>query len=194
MNKFLLAVFSLALAGPAAAHTGHGETSGLVAGLQHPVFGPDHLLAMLAVGLWSGFVVPHRFWLGAATFMAAMGAGALISWAGVPIPMVETWIVLSVVALGLLTAVSRRAQPKALTLASLAAIGLFAACHGHAHATEAHGNALAYMAGFLISTAGLHLVGIGIARRIADGRAARLLQTLSGSGIAAAGLALMAGG
>ncbi|WP_262983311.1 HupE/UreJ family protein [Paracoccus mutanolyticus] len=84
--------------------------------------------------------------------------------------------------------------PKALTLASLAAIGLFAACHGHAHATEAHGNALAYMAGFLISTAGLHLVGIGIARRIADGRAARLLQTLSGSGIAAAGLALMAGG
>ena len=94
MKKLPLAGALAALAGPALAHTGVGEASGFTHGLLHPILGPDHLLAMLAVGLWSGFVLPHRFWAGAATFLSAMTAGAGLSWAGVPLPGVEAMIVL----------------------------------------------------------------------------------------------------
>lgn len=193
MKKLALSAGLTLLAAPALAHTGHGETSGLIAGLSHPVFGPDHLLAMLAVGLWSGFVLPNRFWLGAATFMGAMAAGAGLSWSGIGIPMVEMWITASVAVFGLLTLLARRNQSHEMTGASLAAIALFAMCHGHAHATEASGNAAAYLAGFLTATGALHLAGIGLARAIAGGRAARLLQTGLGAGITGAGLWMMAG-
>ncbi|GAB1479904.1 HupE/UreJ family protein [Paracoccaceae bacterium] len=193
MKKLALSAGLRLLAAPALAHSGHGETSGLVAGLSHPVFGPDHLLAMLAVGLWSGFVLPGRFWAGAATFMGAMVAGAGLSWSGVPIPNVETWITASVAVFGLLTILARQGQSRQVTGASLAAIALFAMCHGHAHATEASGNALAYLAGFLMATGALHLAGIGLARAIACGRAARLVQAGLGAGITGAGLWMMAG-
>lgn len=189
-TKTLAAALAL-LAAPALAHTGQGDVSGFLHGLEHPILGPDHLLAMLAVGLWSGFVLPHRFWAGAAAFMAAMAAGAGLSWAGIGYPAVETVIVASVVAFGLLTLVARRGQPAWVTGASLAAIAVFASAHGHAHATEAAGNALAYLAGFLISTAALHLAGIGIARAVA---ARPLVQQAMGAGIALSGLWMMAGG
>ncbi|MEZ5798336.1 MAG: HupE/UreJ family protein [Paracoccaceae bacterium] len=178
------------IAGPALAHTGHGDANGFLHGLVHPVLGPDHLLAMLAVGLWSGFVLPSRFWAGAAAFMAAMVLGAGLSWSGIGYPLVEPVIVLSVVAFGLLTLVSRRGQAPVLTGASLAAIALFASAHGHAHATEAAGNAAAYLAGFLAATAALHLTGIGLARAVA-GRP--VVQQTLGAGIALSGLWLMAG-
>lgn len=193
MRKLTLASVLALAAGPALAHTGHGDTSGFVAGMSHPVFGPDHLLAMLAVGLWSGFVLPKRFWAGAATFMAAMAAGAGLSWSGVAIPMVENWITASVAVFGLLTLLARRGQPTTNTWVSLVAIAGFAMCHGHAHATEASGNALAYLTGFLMATAVLHLAGIALARSVANGRAARLLQSALGLGITGAGLLMMAG-
>jgi len=193
MKKLALSAVLMAVAAPALAHTGHGDTSGFVAGMSHPVFGPDHLLAMLAVGLWSGFVLPHRFWLGAVTFMAAMAAGAAISWAGIGYPMVEQVILTSVVVFGLLVGVSKPGQAQGLTLASLAMIGVFASAHGHAHASEATGNAFGYLAGFLIATAGLHLAGIGLARVVANGRAARIMQRGLGLGIAGSGLLMMAG-
>ncbi|NGM47665.1 HupE/UreJ family protein [Rhodobacter sp. SGA-6-6] len=190
MKKLATAAIVAVVAGPALAHTGAGEANGFLHGLGHPVLGPDHLLAMLAVGLWSGFVLPRRFWAGAAAFIAAMAAGAGLSWAGIGYPMVETAIVGSVVVFGLLTLVSRRGQRAGVTLASLAAIAAFASAHGHAHATEASGNALAYLAGFLISTAALHLAGVGIARAVAAQPAA---QRALGAGIALSGLWLMAG-
>lgn len=190
MRKLGYAGLLALIAGPALAHTGHGDANGFVHGLEHPIFGPDHLLAMLAVGLWSGFVLPHRFWAGAAAFMGAMVLGAALSWAGIGYPMVETVIVASVVAFGLLTLVSRRGQAGWITGASLAAIAVFASAHGHAHATEASGNALAYLAGFLISTAALHLAGIAMARAVA---ARPLVQQAMGAGIALSGLWLMAG-
>jgi len=193
MKKLTLASVLALAAGPALAHTGHGDTSGFVAGMSHPIFGPDHLLAMLAVGLWSGFVLPNRFWAGAATFTAAMAVGAGLSWSGVAIPMVESWITASVAVFGILTLLARRGQSAAVTGLSLAAIAGFALCHGHAHATEASGNALAYLAGFLIATAALHLAGIAIARAVANGRAARLIQSALGFGITGAGLLMMAG-
>ena len=119
-----------------------------------------------------------------------MVAGAGLSWAGIAYPAVETVIVASVVVFGLLTLISRRGQAQPITAASLAAVAVFASAHGHAHATEAAGNALAYLAGFLISTAALHLVGIAIARAVS---VRPLLQQALGSGIALSGLYLMAG-
>lgn len=193
MKKLALSAGLTLLAAPALAHSGHGDTSGLMAGLSHPVFGPDHLLAMLAVGLWSGFVLPNRFWAGAATFLAAMAAGAAISWAGIGYPMVEPVILASVAVFGLLVVASKPGQAQGLTLASLAMIGLFASAHGHAHASEASGNALGYLAGFLTATAGLHLAGIAVARAVAAGRAARIVQGGLGLGILGGGLLMMAG-
>jgi len=180
----------IVVASPALAHTGHGAASGLLAGLTHPVLGPDHLLAMLAVGLWSGFVLAHRFWIGAAVFMAVMAAGAGLSWAGLALPIVETGILASVVLFGLLTLVARRGQAGPITAASLAAIGGFALFHGHAHATEAAGAVLPYLAGFLTATGALHLAGVGIARAVAS---QPLVQKTMGTGIAASGLWLAFG-
>jgi urease accessory protein len=189
MKKLATAVAATLIAGPALAHTGHGDANGFLHGLEHPIFGPDHLLAMLAVGLWSGFVLPTRFWAGAAAFMGAMVAGAALSWAGVGFPMVETVILASVVVFGLLTLASQRGQRAALTGASLAAIAVFASAHGHAHATEAAGNAFAYLSGFLISTAALHLAGIGLARAVAT---QPMAQRTLGAGITLSGLWLLA--
>lgn len=187
--KKLAPIAALSLvAGPALAHTGHGDANGFLHGLQHPVFGTDHLLAMLTVGLWSGFVLPNRFWAGAAAFLGAMVLGAGLSWAGIAYPAVETVIVASVVVFGLLTLVCRRGQAGWVTGLSLAAIAVFASAHGHAHATEAAGNAFAYLAGFLISTAALHMVGIGIARAVA---ARPEVQRAMGAGIALSGLWLL---
>ena len=191
MKTLSLAVVLAAAAGPALAHTGQGAASGFLHGLQHPVFGPDHLLAMLAVGLWSGFVLPSRVWAGAAAFIAAMLLGAGLSWAGIGFPMVEGVIVASVVAFGLLTLASRRGQSALVTGSSLAAIAVFASAHGHAHATEATGHAAAYLAGFLVTTAALHLAGAGLARAVA---ARPLVQQSLGAGIALSGLWLMAAG
>lgn len=193
MKKLALSMAVLLLAGPALAHTGHGDANGFLHGLEHPVFGMDHLLAMVTVGLWSGFVLPQRFWAGASAFMGAMVLGAAMSWNGIGLPGVETLITASVVVFGLLTLLARRGQGAGLTAASLAAIAAFALAHGHAHATEATGQALAYLAGFLISTAALHLAGIGLARSVAEGRFALLVQRVLGAGVALGGLVLAFG-
>lgn len=190
MKKLALSAVLATFAGPALAHTGHGDASGFLHGLEHPIFGMDHLLAMLAVGLWSGFVLPARFWAGAAAFMGAMVLSAGLSWSGIGFPRVETVILASVVAFGLLTLVARRGQGGWITGLSLAAIAAFASAHGHAHATEAAGNAAAYLAGFLISTAGLHLLGGAMARAVA---ARPAVQQAMGAGIALSGLLMMAG-
>lgn len=192
MKKLGVAGAAALMASPALAHTGH-FAHGFLPGLEHPVGGFDHVLAMVAVGLWSGFVLPGRVWAGAATFMGSMILGAAFGGASVPLPMVETWITLSVVAFGLLTLMSRRGQTAALTGLSLAAIGLFAVFHGYAHASEATGGAMAYLAGFLISTAALHLTGIGLARLAADGAVAHAVQRLAGVAVTLGGLWLFVG-
>ncbi len=190
MKKLALAAALALLAAPAMAHTGHGGVSGLGHGLMHPILGPDHLLAMLAVGLWSGYVLPNRFWLGTAAFMSAMALGAGISWAGLTYPTVEGVILGSVLVFGLLVLVARPDQSRAVTRAALAAVAVFASAHGYAHASEAEGNVLAYLAGFLIATAALHLLGVALARSVA---ARPTVQCLMGTGIAGAGLLMMAG-
>jgi urease accessory protein len=189
MKKLLAVALALA-ASPALAHTGHGDANGFLQGLAHPIFGADHLLAMLAVGLWSGFVVPERFWLGAAGFLSAMAAGAGLGWVGIGYPAVEQTIVASVVVFGLLVLYARHGQSAAATLASLGAIAVFASAHGHAHATEATGVVWLYLAGFLAATAALHVAGIGIARAVAGSVAT---QRALGVAIAGSGLWLALG-
>jgi urease accessory protein len=144
---------------PAAAHPGHGGNS-LLSGLTHPITGIDHIMAMLAVGAWSGLVGGARTWLWPAAFVVAMTAGGLLGHAGVALPLVEQGIAASLVVIGLLLALAVRA-PMALGLAIVAAFAIF---HGHAHGSEAgEASFVPYIAGFVLSTSALHAAGIGIA-------------------------------
>lgn len=192
MKKLIFALVAALIAGPAAAHTGQGDANGFLHGLMHPLTGPDHLSAMLAVGLWSGFVLPDRLWRGAATFMAAMVVGGLLAVAGLAMPLVEPMILASVVVFGLILALVRREQSWAVPV-SLGLIAAFASFHGYAHAVEAQGNIVGYFAGFLIATAVLHLAGIGLAQGAARLKHGVLIQRIAGLGIAAFGALLIAG-
>lgn len=154
----LLAVASLA----AAAHTGH-DSSGLMAGLAHPL-GADHLLAVLAVGLWSAVAARGAQRLAApAAFIAALLAGALAGHAGWMPPLAEQGIAASVALLGALLA-APRLLPRAAALAAIAAAGVL---HGLAHGAEAGGGFAAYVAGLLLATAVLHGAGLALGAPLA---------------------------
>jgi urease accessory protein len=182
------ASLALALAaGAAAAHTGHG-TSSAYEGLVHPL-GLDHLLAMVAVGLWSAAALQGRARLaGPALFMAALVAGATAGTAGLGGSLVETGIAASVVLMGVLLALARR-LPVAQGLALIAAVG---ALHGLAHGAElpAGGGFAGYAAGFLATTALLHGAGLGLGRAVL-GLQAWVWRVLA-TGVGGAGLLLLA--
>lgn len=174
-------------------NTGHEHESGVVAGLLHPLTGTDHLLAMVAVGLWAGFVMPHRVFVAPLVFMISMGGGALLGWIGIGVPLVEPGILLSVVILGLMTLACGEQQSSTFTRISLLCIALFAVLHGYAHATEASGHIGAYLAGFMASTAILHSLGVLMALAIARSDGARWIQRASGVAITAGGALLLFG-
>lgn len=184
--RFGMGAAFAALATPALAHTGaEPHLHGFVAGLAHPLGGLDHMLAMIAVGIWSSLAVGRRVWIIPAVFVTAMLAGAAFAQAGLALPAAETAIAMSVVALGALIAASV-SLPVA---ASAALVALFAVFHGYAHGIEATGPVVGYMAGFALTTAVLHLTGIVLGRTIAVApRASRLL----GAGIVASGAYLVA--
>jgi urease accessory protein len=192
--KILLAVsVGLAVAGlstAAFAHPGHG--SGLTGGLAHPFTGLDHMLAMVAVGLWASQLGRPAMWLLPAVFPAVMAAGALLGASGVALPLVEPGIMVSVLVLGAAIALALR-PPLA---ASVAVIALFALLHGHAHGAEmpAAGSALLYGAGFIAATLALHGVGLAIGSAIGAlaFRPAGVWATrTAGAAIVAAGLVLL---
>jgi len=150
----------LAMAGAAEAHTGVGSTSAFAAGFAHPLGGFDHLLAMVAIGIWAGLAGGRALWVWPASFVGAMVIGGALGMAGVPMPFVEQGIVGSVIVIGLAAALVL--NPGLATGAAIAALaGLF---HGHAHGTEvpADASGLAYAAGFAIATALLHAIGIAV--------------------------------
>jgi len=186
MNRLLPAVAaSLALmaASPALAHPGHG--AGLAGGFLHPLTGADHVLAMLAVGLWAALRGRRAALAWPAAFVAAMAAGFMAVQAGLVLPQLEAMIAGSVILLGAAIAL-RLAAPVWLGAVAIAAFGLF---HGGAHGMELHGEPLPFAAGFLIASVTLH--GIGYALAIALERLAlRWSARLAGAGIAAAGLAI----
>lgn len=190
-NTALLALLLCAAATPALAHTGIGTVHGLEHGFLHPLAGPDHLLAMLAVGLWSGQQSGQKYdnpvWLWPAAFVGAMLLGGLLGLAGIAMPGMEAMILGSVIVLGALTLFGV-ILPR---WAGAAIIAVFALSHGMAHGLEmpADGGGAAYFAGFAAATALLHLAGIGIA--LAGARHGRpVLARASGGVCCAAGLVL----
>lgn len=191
-NQRIVAIAALAVlasgVGPAFAHTGIGHTSGFFAGVSHPFGGLDHLLAMLSVGIWSALANKNetgRMWVAPAAFVVAMLLGATLGYLNVALPMVETAIALSVILLGLMI-VARLELPLAV---GVLVVAVFAISHGHAHGAEATGSILAYMAGFAIATATLHVAGIGLGLALTNVRYASIA---AGTAIAAAGTYLLA--
>jgi urease accessory protein len=166
----LLLLAASALSTRASAHTGHG-TQNLVEGLAHP-FGADHLLAMMAVGVWSVCALPaHKAWQGPATFMLALVLSAMLGASGVTIPFLEHAIALSVSLFGLMLVVAAKPMPKAF---GLGLIAVAASLHGLAHGAETPPSGFAgYAAGFLLTTGVLHLGGVGLGLSIRRGLAAR---------------------
>jgi urease accessory protein len=178
------------LAAPASllAHQRGGEAKGLLSGLSHPVSGADHIVAMIAVGLWGAQLGPPAVWLLPVTFPMVMAFGGTLGLLGVKIPGIEIGIALSAIGLG--AAVLFEARPKLGVAAVL--VGFFAIFHGHAHGTElpAGANGILYSIGFVIATGLLHATGIGIGliHRWPAGKAA---LRVAGAGIALAGLAFL---
>jgi urease accessory protein len=161
MRAALLIAAAAALApGVALAHTGIGVIGGFQSGFTHPIFGFDHVVAMVAVGLWGAFLGQPAIWLLPVVFPVVMAFGGLAGVLGVPLPGVEMGIALSAVALGAMVALALR--PPLWVAAVL--VGAFAIFHGHAHGTELPeaANPLAYGVGFVIATGLLHLSGIAL--------------------------------
>jgi urease accessory protein len=157
-----LAVLVLLLSLPFAvsAHTGAHDTYGLFSGFAHPFSGLDHLLAMLAVGIWTIQMRHKSMWLLPAAFVSVMLLGAVLGLSGLGLPYVETGIALSVLVFGLLIASAIR-LPTAFGVCLVAVFALF---HGYAHGTEMPaGVASGFMAGFALATALLHISGMASA-------------------------------
>ena len=159
-------LLSMLLVVPASAHTGYGPTGGFLYGLEHPIGGLDHLLAMLAVGLWAAQIGGRALWAVPTTFIGVMLLGGFLGMAGIAVPFVEGGILVSVFGLGVLIAAAVRLPLPASTLL----VGFFALFHGHAHGAEmpAQTSGFLYALGFVVSTALLHAVGA--AAGIAVGR------------------------
>jgi len=173
---------------PAWAHGEASHSAGFVAGLLHPITGLDHVVAMVAVGLWGAVLGPPALWLLPVAFPIVMALGGCLGLLGVPIPGVEIGIALSGLVLGLMVLFEIRA-PLVLAAAIVSAFALF---HGHAHGAElpAGGNPFLFSLAFVIATGLLHLLGIllGETRRWPGGR--RFVQA-AGGGVALVGLGFL---
>jgi urease accessory protein len=175
------------------AHTGVGDTSGLVHGFGHPISGLDHILAMLMVGIFAWQLGGRALCLVPMTFVGAMAVSGMLAIAGIGVPFVEIGIVLSVVVLGAIVAFN----VKAPVAVAMGVVGLFAIFHGHAHGAEIPEDVggVAYAAGFLIATAMLHLAGISAGFLIGKvgERHGSVAVRLAGCLTTAAGVGLLVG-
>ena len=176
----------------ASAHTGHGAL-GFGHGFGHPTSGIDHILAMVAVGIFAANLGGRAIWAVPLTFVASMAAGGALGIAGMPLPFVEIGIALSVVVLGLVVAV-RYEWPVA---AAMSLVGLFAIFHGHAHGTEmpVDASGAAYALGFVLATGLLHFFGIAIGLGISQAgqRYSHRITQAGGAGVSVAGVLIFGG-
>lgn len=156
----------------AEAHVQHGEAMGFITGFAHPISGLDHVVAMIAVGLWGAQLGAPAVWLLPVAFPMVMAFGGMLALIGVPLPGAETGIAISAILLG--GAVMSEARPPLVVAASVAAF--FAIFHGHAHGAELPpgANGFLYSLGFVMATGCLHAVGIaiGVVHRWMWGRSA----------------------
>ncbi len=189
-RSFLVFLVLASVAGGAQAHLAEGSANGFIAGVLHPLTGFDHLLAMVAVGIWGATLGKPLVWELPIAFPLLMVVGGVLGIAGVPLPYIESGIAASVVVLGLAIAMTWRA-PKVIALAIVAAFGVF---HGYAHGAELPDAAspAAYVAGFVLCTGALHLAGIAIGTLQRFPKGPQALR-LSGGLIAAAGMWIFAG-
>jgi len=175
------------LAAPARAwaHIQAGEAGGFLSGAHHPISGWDHVLAMVAVGLWGAQLGAPALWLLPVTFPMVMALGAMMGLLDIPLPGVEIGIALSAIVLGAMVLTEKR--PPLWIAACI--VGFFAIFHGHAHGTELPPgqSGLLYSAGFVMATGCLHGVGIaiGLIHRWATGR---IVLRLAGATVAVAGI------
>jgi urease accessory protein len=180
----LVVIALTALSPTASAHVGDHSSMGFAAGLAHPFTGLDHLLAMVAVGLWAAQLGGRAMLLLPALFPVVMVAGAIMGGHGVTLPGVEAAIVASVVVLGVAVALGWQVS----ILVSAVLIGIFAVFHGYAHGAEfAGGSSILYGAGFVLATIALHLIGLGMGAAVSR----PLVTRAAGGAIAAAGLLLI---
>jgi urease accessory protein len=182
--RIAVVLLAMVFTTPALAHTG-SVSGGFIGGFTHPILGIDHLVAMVAVGLWGAFLGAPAIWLLPVMFPLVMAAGGVAGIAGASIPSVETAIAASAVILGLMVALAAR-PPLWVAAALVAAFAIF---HGHAHGAElpAGADAVAYSAGFVIATGLLHLAGIGFGL-LTVWPAGRIAVRAAGGAIAVAGL------
>lgn len=180
-----LPALALAAGAPALAHGGGNIADGFVGGIAHPLFGPDHVAAMVAVGLWGAQLGPPALWLLPVAFPLMMACGGVMGIAAIPLPRVELGIAVSAIVLGLAVLGAVRAP---LWLA-VAMVAVFAVFHGYAHGMELPpgADAAAFSAGFVVATGVLHLCGIALGL-MARWRAGGIAVRLAGAAIAAAGM------
>jgi urease accessory protein len=193
MYRLLAIAVALSASSAAQAHVAVGDTSGLAHGFMHPMSGIDHILAMVAVGLFAAHLGGRALWLVPLSFVSMMIVGGALGMAGVPLPFVEIGIGLSVIVLGLAVATSLDVP----TAIAMALVGFFAIFHGHAHGAEMPETAsgLEYGAGFVLATATLHGLGIGLGLAIGNPSQAygrRILQAAGGV-MALTGVAILVG-
>ena len=162
-----------------------GVSGGLQAGLLHPVLGYDHLLAMLAVGIWGAQMGGRAVWILPVVFPLVMAVGGALGVSGVELPQVEGAIALSVLILGLAILVAWRAPE---WIAGVL-VGTFAVFHGYAHGTELPelADPLAYSVGFVVATGTIHVVGIAIGLGLLKAAGGWIARGIGGV-IAAAGV------
>ena len=193
MRTALAIILLLITPSMAFAHTGHGDTMGFMHGFEHPIGGLDHILAMLAVGVFAYVLGGRALWLVPLSFVGMMLVGFALGLGQVDLPFVELGIALSSVAIGAAAALNRP-MPVA---GAMALVGVFAIFHGHAHGAEmpADSSGLGYAAGFIIATALLHAAGIGAAMATAQfaGRHAKAAARFAGGLFALAGVGVLAG-
>lgn len=174
----------------AMAHDGAGMAGGFSSGFMHPILGWDHVVAMVAVGLWGAFLGSPAIWILPVVFPLVMAMGGAMGVMGIPVPAVETGIAASAVVLGAMVAFAIR--PPIWVAAII--VGAFAIFHGHAHGTELPNSAspLAYSIGFVLSTGLLHLFGI-VFGLLVRWPAGKIAVQAGGGLIAMAGIGFLTG-
>jgi urease accessory protein len=190
LTRSLMTILLLVAVPPLAAHTTGGAVGGLGSGLGHPFIGVDHLLAMLAVGMWAYQLGGSSVWKVPLAFVLTLLVGASIGLTGLSLPFIEPVIAASVMVFGLLIAMRSRVAP---VLASML-VALFALFHGYAHGIEMPlaATPLTYVAGFSLATIGLHGLGVMFAYVIHRTTHTMLLR-VGGFGLAGTGLLLLLG-
>ncbi|RJT22949.1 protein hupE [Mesorhizobium waimense] len=190
LTFLLLGVFATTV--PAFAHFRPGDHGSIVSGLTHPFTGLDHIVVMIAVGLWAAAIGGRAKWLVPSAFLGCMITGYAVSIAGAELPFVEPTILASVIVLGILIAAPIRLP----TVPGALLVGVFALFHGAAHGGEVgSADTLAFGIGFAVATALLHAAGIGFGLMLGSGTrigrtAGNALSRILGGLAAAVGIAL----